>query len=322
MMVSFKMGTSTRIVGKVFQDQLAGLAGTLKEKAQMIPVNIKLDYFKNQNEFNYNIIRSYFFLPKFLTIALFYSIEQVGGWLEKNTLNFNFEIIFDNNKVISLQNSFASLSTSESIINSMKYLLNPLSNLMINKFKNVRIKDIKVKIKIDNKIKIAEIISVKAMKKEYEPGETLNLKVKLKPYKGEPFDKKISIKLPINLPQKKISLFVSSDQDRQYIDFMLSPYKFQPQDFKQLVTLYNELAKSTDLSVWTFLRDKSIIAKGEVMDNLPASYYSLLQNSLESGMEKSVMQIKNRIKTDHVITGAATVAIEVKKKLHDQNKFK
>lgn len=316
MYVSFKMGSATEIAGRIYQDQLSGLAGTLTEKAKMIPVNINLNYFKQKDNFNYNIIRSYFFLPRFLTMVIYKSVEMTGGWLEKTTLDFTFDIQFNNNKSIKLKNTFASLSTSENIKNSMLYLLSPISHLMVNKFKDVQINNIKIQINIDNKIKIAEIESVKAIRKIYKPGETLKLRVKFKPYKKKIFYKNISIKLPHNLPQRKITLFITSDQERQFIDYMFSPFKYQPQSFKQLINLYNKLAKSTDLSVWTFLKDKSIIAKGDIMENLPASYYSLLQNSLETGMERSLMQIKNKIPVDYIVTGSAAITIEIKKKLH------
>ena len=94
---------------------------------------------------------------------------------------------------------------------------------------------------------------------------------------------------------------------------MLSPGKYQPASLEHLIELYNTLASSTDMAVWAFLRDKSIIARDQVMDNLPSSYYSILKDSLETGMQRSMMQIKNKISLDYVVVGAAIVTIDIKK---------
>ena len=311
--VSFKLGSITKIAGRVYQDQMAGLACNLNERAKMIPVKVDLDFFDRKDSFNYNIIRSYFHLPVFLSISVFRSLEMMGAWLEKNTLNFAFNIKFNNNKTIKLQNTFSSLSTRDTMLDSMTYLLNPITYLLINKFEKVQIESIDVRIELDNKIKIAEIENVIAPKKIFKPGEILKLKVKLRPYQGKTFYKTISIKLPVNLPEKKFMLFISSDQERQFLDFILSPGKYQPESLDHLIEIYDSLAHSTDLAVWAFLKDKSIIARGHVMDNLPSSYYSILQNSLETGMQKSIMQIKSRIPVDYIVVGSAMLTIEIKK---------
>lgn len=317
---SFKIGSATKIAGRIYQDQLAGLAGNLNEKAKMIPVHISMDYFNQKERYNYNLIRSYFFLPQFLTMAVYRSMEMTGGYWEKNTLDFNFTIKFNNNKKINLANSFSSLRTADSMKGSLMYLFGPLQHLMINKFQEISIDDINIDIKIKKKITIAEINSIQAIKKTYTPGETVKLKVKMTPYKGKSIYKSVSIKLPYNINLPKITLFVTGDQERQFIDYILSPHKYRPHSLEQLIELYNGLAKSTDLAIWTFLKDKSIIAQGDRMENLPASYYSILQNSLESGTHKALFQIKDKIPTKYIIQGSAAISLDIKKDLQYKTK--
>ncbi len=313
--VSFKMGSITKIRGRVYQDQASGVAGILNKEAKMIPIKVDLDYFNNRDSFNYNIIRSYYYFPLFLNMAISSSLEMLGGDLEKNTIYFTFNIKFNNNKTITLKDTYSSLSTRYSMMASTSYLMSPIINLLSNEFEDVQINNVDIKIKLDNTIKIAEIKKVSANKKQFRPGEKIKLKVKLKPYQGRPFYKSISITLPPNLPEGNFSLFVSSDKERQFIDYMFSGAKYQPQNMEHMIKLYNSLAKLTDLSVWAVLRDKSIIAQDQVMENLPSSYYSILRNSLETGMQRSMMQIKNKIQADYIIVGSAILSIKIKKDL-------
>jgi len=315
--VSFKIGTSTKVVGRIYQDQLAGCAGILNQMPKLIPVSVGIKFFNQQNTYHYNIIRSYHYLPTFLMLAIFRSMEMIGGWDEKNTLSFNFIIKFNNNKKITLKNTLSALSTRETMVNSMLYLLSPLSYLLENKFENVQINNITANIEISEKIRVAEIKKIIAPKKTFKPGETLKLKVEIKPYKQKSFFKTINIKIPKNLKQKRLIIVVSSDMERQYIDYLLTPIKYQPQSMNHLIHLYNTLAKSTDLSIWAIVRNKSLVINDSVLENLPSSYYYLFQNSLETGAQRNIMQIKNKISLNYVITGASMLPIEIKKELEN-----
>jgi len=84
-----------------------------------------------------------------------------------------------------------------------------------------------------------------------------------------------------------------------------------------LIHLYNTLAKSTDLSIWAIVRNKSLVINDSVLENLPSSYYYLFQNSLETGAQRNIMQIKNKISLNYVITGASMLPIEIKKELEN-----
>ena len=44
--------------------------------------------------------------------------------------------------------------------------------------------------------------------------------------------------------QKTFTIYVSSDQERQFLDFILSPAKYRPQSLDHLIELYNSLTKS------------------------------------------------------------------------------
>lgn len=312
---SFKMGTATKIVGRINQDQLAGLSGILNQKSDMLPVDVNIQFFHQKNNYHYNIIRSYFFLPNFLSMALYSSLQMQGGMLEKNTIDFSFELNFNNTQKIVIHNTLASLSTAETLKTTLLYLLNPLTFLMNNKFEQVVINNIVVDMKINNTIKIAEIKKIIVNNKSYAPGEKVDLKIKLQAYQGKVFYKELSIPLPLNLNEGKFTIIVSSDMERQYVEFLLSPQKFNPQTLDQLITLYNTLPKSTDLSVWAMVKDRGLVLDGEALNQLPGSYYSILQNSLDSIADRSVVLIKNNIPLNYIVMGSSYININVQKEI-------
>lgn len=312
LMSSFKMGTATKITGRTVQDVLAGLAGRIGENAHMLPVEVNIDYFKNIRKYRYSLIRSYHYLPHFLTLALYHSIQMAGGYLEKNTLDFEFVVTLGSGRKIRISNTLAGLSTADTLKNSFVYLLTPLSFLAVNKYEKVDIRDVKVGITVRENIRIAEIKGILAVKRTYAPGETVKLKVRLRPYQGNEFTREIAISLPARLDEKKFLLVVSSDTEREYVDFLLSPQKYNPHNLDQLLRLYDSMAKSTDMAVWGMTREKGVVMNGEVIDRLPVSFFSMLQDSLDSGSERSSVQIKNRIPMDYLIVGSAMLTLDIK----------
>ncbi len=310
--VSFKLGQSTKIAGKLYSDQLAGVAGTIGATPSMIPVSVNINFFKNIKQFHYNIIKNYNFLPMFLGMSILKSIEMTGGKGEQNTLLFKYKITFSNGKVISLSDSIASFNSGQSIRNSLMFLFSPISAVLLNQFKTVSISDIKINIKITPKIKIAEIKNIIINKKEYKPGDTVVLNIKIKPFKEKPFYKQLKIKLPFNIKNGKFPVIVSSARERQYIDYLLSPKKYVPQSFDQLIDIINSLANSTDISAWGIIRDKGLLINGQQLNHIPPSYYYMYKNSMETGASRTFVQIAENMPLDYIIVNDAIVNLKIK----------
>ncbi len=310
--VSFKLGQSTKIAGKLYSDQLTGVAGDLNKTATMIPVAVDVDYFKNKKKYHYNIIKNYNFLPMFLGMSIIKSVEMTGGKLEKNTLTFKYQIIFNNNKKITLSDSIASFSLNDSIRNSLMFLFSPITAVLLNQFKKVTVSQINVNIKVEPKIRVAKIKNIIVRKKYYKPGDDVVLNVKIKPYQGNSFLKKLKIKLPYNLKDGKFPIVVSSAREQQYIDYLLSPNKYTPETFEQLVDIINSLAKNTTISAWGILRDKGLTINGEQINNMPDSYFYMYKNSLETGASRSFVQIANNINLKYIIINDIIINIKIK----------
>ncbi len=310
--VSFKLGQATKLAGRLFSDQLTGVAGIIGEKAEMINMDVNLNIFNNKLNYNYEIIKNYKFLPMFIGMSIAKSIEMGGGRLERNTLQFKYDIYFDNGKKITLSNSVASLSVDKSVINSIRFLFGPISSLLINQYKKVNINKIDVKINILKSIKVVTIKDVIVNKKYYKPGDTVIATIELKPWQKKSFFKTIKIKLPYNLKDGMFPLIFSSAQERQFIDFFLSPAKYQPQSFEQLIRLLNSLQPTTKLSVWSILKNRSLVINGEELKNLPSSYYYIYKNSIESSAQKSFVQLIQDYPQDYIIANDKMIKIKIK----------
>ncbi len=310
---SFKIGSSTKIAGRIYQDQLSGLAGVLGEKARLIPFKLSANYQGVKKVYNYNIIRSYTLLPKLIGLCVFRSVETTGGWRQNNTLNFEFNIKFDNGKKLKIKDTIPGITVYDSLNSGMFLFIRPLSEILINKFNKVAIKNIEGRLDITTKIKIVEIKKILVPKKEYKPGDTVDVKIVLKEYQGKTIIKKMKFKLPPNLKDKDFLLVVSSGREAQFVDYLLSPAKYIPYNFDQLIEIINNLAQTTELALWGIIREKGVVINGERLERIPSSYFSMLKDSLETGASPVLTLLKEKLMLDYAVVGSASYRIKLKK---------
>jgi len=311
---SFKIGTSTEIVGRIYQDQIQGLAGVVGESAKMIPVEVDINYQGNEKRYKYDIARSYSLIQRLVYTCIVSSIQMTGGQEEKNTINAKFDITFNNNKKIEVSDIVPGVNINESLTYIMSMVLNPISQILINKFEEIAIKDIKSKLTINTRVKMVEIKKIITDRKEYKPGETVNAKILLREYQGKDITKEVKFKLPYNLPDNvSVPIIVSSSKEEQYIDALLSPEKFVPYNFNQLIDIINNLAKNNELSIWSLAHEKGVVINGQKLERIPSSYFSILKDSLETGAEPIITLLKNKYPFNYVIVGNASCRINIKK---------
>ncbi|MBN1897170.1 MAG: hypothetical protein JW827_00195 [Spirochaetes bacterium] len=311
---SFKIGSATKTVGKIFQDQLGGLAGVMDQKAGLIPFQLDVNYQGVLKQYNFGLIKTYHMLPSLLSLCLYRSIEKAGGWWENNTLDFEFTVQFDNKSSMVLKDTIPGINLLDSLQTGMLLFLKPISEILMNKFEKVSITSIKGELKINTRIKMLEIQKMICDQREYYPGETVKARIVLKEYQGNTRSKDIEFKIPYNTPEGKFPLIVSSGREAQYVDFLLSPSKYMPYSFAHFLEIINTLSKTTELAIWSMSKDKGLMVNGEKLERIPDSYFSMLKNSLESGAMPVFTLLKEDLTLPYVIIGNTSQMIDIKKR--------
>lgn len=315
---SFKLGSPTKIAGRIYNDELYGLAGKLNENSQMINFKLNVNFFNNSKTFNFNIIKSYFLLPQLIGLCISRSIETLGGLMQNNTLNFKFELEFDNNKKITLSDSIPGLTLTESLSTGMILFLNPLSQILLNKFQKLNLRNIKGELNIIPKIKLAEIKNIIIDKREYNAGEKVKAKILLNEYQGKSFYINMEFILPNNLDAGPFNLIVSSGREAQFIDFQLSSAKWTPYNFEQFEEMLKKLATTKEIALWTIIKERGLVIKGELLERIPSSYYFILSDSPDKSSKPILTMLSEKIETDYIITGNAICPIKIVGKRNSQ----
>ena len=193
----YKIGSPLDVVGKVTQDRTKGVLVRLDEAPKTIPVALTV---RDKDTglvkmFRADIVDDELLIGKlvwsFVLDCLDSTIDRIG----QGTSRVEFEIHTENPEMpISRENMFFSPVDISAI--SGGELLDLLFALVDNEFAEVSVTGIKASVEVEERRQTARIVQAEASRDVVSPGETVEIKVRLHPYRGVPEIKGVNVEIP------------------------------------------------------------------------------------------------------------------------------
>jgi hypothetical protein len=185
---SFKVGTSTELIGMVNQDRGAGIAGTLGKFPNVVPLRITVTDkdLGRTNELWAQVVQDEDLAPTLSAVSVFNAIEKTTDRTGSGTARINFEIsaagipggVLTRENMFYTQGNIGEMAVAE--------VHEALALLTGNQFTPVSIMDVKVNVTIDSERRTATIVEAKANTATAKPGDKVEIAVKIKPFRGDP----------------------------------------------------------------------------------------------------------------------------------------
>ena len=249
------------------------------------------------------------------------------------TAEVSYEVVADQIGKIKRSNVFFDpMGIDGAAISDIGSLLQILSS---NQFYPLDIKSVNVKVRILGKRNTATIDRIFVKKSEYEPGETVDVGVVLRPYKQDRVTKTFSVKIPATAPDGKLMLAVRGGSSPAMMQMLASvpgdedggaPSSPPPaivsggsamanaDNVKQLVDKYLEREKNNEVVVQLMMRSTAMNVAGEKLAGLPSAIADVMKSSRNSGLKMEREEVKQTFPQDVIVFGAAQLAIDVKRK--------
>lgn len=197
-----KVGTMGDIIGRINQDREAGVGGILGQFPSVVPISVTV------NDDNYNALMAYNEgLVAKLGAAIAYSaLSKSADSLAESTVKVAFDIKTDavNGGSFSRENIFYSPTDVGQL--AVTELLTALSLVTSNTTAESNIFGIDVKIDYEMDRKTASLVKAEPLKKLVKPGETVDLKVTLQPYRKPAEEIIVKYTVPIAAREGKFTL--------------------------------------------------------------------------------------------------------------------
>ena len=297
----FKLGSPLNLVGEVVQDREAGILAILNSYPRIIPLKIQVTDINSglfyQTEVQ--IISDYDILEPLVSDITVQAVDNALDRIGAGTAQVEIEIKGEREgqKLFRKNMYYNSDDIALQTITEIPEIIDLVVN---NYFEMVNLNKVNIDIKIDNKKKIGRIEEITLEDSSIKPGDYLKTKIKIKPFRGELFEKVLTIQIPSDSSPGEALLIVKGggDLDSQQEDSVNG----NKQNYKSL----EEILKA----ITGRIKGNQVI--GEIIlysNELPYGENSNY-GDLTKEKEKETSQI-SKIETDMVIEGYLEVPFTI-----------
>jgi hypothetical protein len=316
-----KMGNASEIVGALRQDRHSAIEGELGATAQMIPVNMRVRSFgednaiRNSRGFHFNVFVDQKWTPYLMMATLFNSLSQLNDFSEEATYRLSGELKLEGQHRIKLTTMQA---PAETPIPTPMILAgwwgDKFNRLFINSAKLPKLDAVNVDVDLLPDRRIAQIESAWIADNKVTPGTEVPVRVFLRPYRGERIEKTVNVRIPAGLTRGEHQILFSDAETLSRSQNIASSLN-RIEDIPQTVAMLNEERSNSRLYVSLIESQPTVYSDEKVLPSLPASVLNVMQSGratnheFVSSPESAHEQFS--VAFDTVITGSYSLKVYV-----------
>jgi hypothetical protein len=317
-----KMANATEIVGALRQDRHSGIMGELGATSPMIPVTLNVrsldakDAVLGQKSFHYNVFVHQKWTPTLMMLTLYNSISNLNDFADEATYRLSGKVEMNGTHNIGLATMQATGDMPMPAPMALAvWLGDKLNRLYLN---NVNVPDVKgVSLNLDllPERRVAAIETGWVANTEVQAGDELAVKVSLRPYRGEPMQREVTVKIPAGLAKGEHRILLS---DADTLNRMQNVAGFMNRfiDVPQAVSLLNQERTNNRLYVSLVQASPTAYYDDKTMPNMPSSVLNVIQAGRASNRAMvttpETASEQTSIPFDYVVTGSYFLKIHVK----------
>lgn len=315
LMSSHKISNSGIPFGAIRQDRSSGILGISGEKAEMIPVNLRLTTSRNdERSFQYEVVNDSLLTPLMLSYAIYNTLVTSEKSMGSQTLQVTSRISIEDYPEIYFQQSASGDSSAQT--DATVAAVSPIYFTLNSGFKDIKITNIDLEITSVEEEKNASLEKVWIDRTEIRPGEEVGVTVFLRNENGKITSEKYPIKIPEGISPGTLKLLVGDGISVATHDTKLNEAEFTPRDFSQVVRAINNLKNNNRLYVRLFREEPGAVIDGFLSTSLPPSVMALYDSKKTKGdtvpIQYVVFMEHELPRSDKVISGQKIIEVTVK----------
>lgn len=236
-MRSFKLASTLETVGAIQFDEATVVRGKLGEKARTIPLTITVERFNDPQIHTYNCIMADndVITPLLLRIALQGAAEQYGDLPPEHSIRYKTDIKFNSGQSLSFDNVSTDSDVQELIVENVV----PVSMLMNNPFKDVKIDSVSCSMQQYDKSIASQIWSLNLSHSQAKPGQKVLVDVGIESIRSHKKKYTFELDIPENLKNDKYEVIICGGYG--YLEFLrkTAEQRFIAADMKSLIEALN-----------------------------------------------------------------------------------
>jgi hypothetical protein len=308
---SFKLANAGDVVGEFVRDHATGAFGHLGVVPRTVPFDLTVAG-ATPRRFHLRLARVRQFLPLLAAVGAMGAVDATASAGGVQGLDFALTADLGVHGRLTLAQSF---DGAGAVGDSASYLFTVLDFLVHNEFAPVELAGLRLDLVPWTQPRTAELVGAHLARTRVEPGETLDLYVDLRDWRGGPERRTLPVTVPDDLPAGRYVLVVGDGTSLDPVRMQLEPAP--PQTFEQALAWLSSLGTPREIGVLGVMPGRGLAVAGEVLPRLPASLASIWAASGGGGARPLRLAIEQRLRfpEPRPVSGLVRVVVEVRRPL-------
>jgi hypothetical protein len=269
-------------IGTITGDHLTAVTGKIGAPPAMIPLELTISSGGAEKKLHFEVVNHPKLTPLLVGLTTFNGLTQNSLYGEGTTLHLSGEIVLKGHAPVRIENTFAPGDTLNP--DGLPIALNMQSifaRLFTNNFEAAAVERIALRVESVPGRKSFSIESAWLEKGEAAPGETLRVRVLLRPYRGAAVIKEASVRVPDQIARGTTLRVLVSDAD--WLNRASRGFAFagaggsgDPAGLDQLIALLNRERRNDRLYVGLFSPSPTMLWDDKELPNIPLSQINVI----------------------------------------------
>ena len=315
-MNSTKIMNTGGVIGSITEDRLTGVMGRIGPPPPMIPVDLSVGAGASSKQFHFEVMENAKLTPLLVAMATLDGVRSNLTYNEGTTFQLDGSIDIAGHSAVHLDNMFAPtdqpLPDASPIAADVEAVFAEIFN---NPYEQPQITGIHLAVRSLPSARWATIDSAWSDAKIVHPGETVMIKVAMRPYRGAPFIRDVPITIPLQASPGPLHVLVS---DAGTLDRIEQYFPFGPRErvggLEQLIQLLNQEPRNDRLYVTLLQSSPTLLLQDKRLPNVPLSEINVLgqRNPGQTTVLWQSELAKRSVAMHEVVTGNQYISITVK----------
>ncbi len=330
--IPFKLGSVGAEIGMVNEDRgsgISGLSGKVPESVRLHSSVLDEDTGRTQS-LNVRMVQNERMLPMLSVTSVYNNMSNTLDRNGEGTVSLSYTLFPEDLKKRPFTRFNMYWSSKDISERSVDEMYNVIRILEQNRFEPYKLRDISVDMKVTKDRKTAQLLDASASPTVVSPGDTIYVRARLAPYRGEVFYKDLAFTVPKDQPLGTMILEVRGGGVVP-LPYLIQQQKYNLTDeilerirtYKDFNDLFDKLEKEDrnnqvvveilDPNVSMISRDEENGTKAEIQDKRPSQNPDYLKGKKGDGKEgeKEEDSPKSSVDTDYVVYGDGQFTFQV-----------
>ena len=313
---STKIVNAGGTIGSFSQDRVTGVIGSLGAAPDMIPIDMTVATPDGDKHFSFRMISNPKITPILVGMSALNGLIQSSVYGEGTTMHLTGGIDIAGHSSVTLDNLFPPIdSFVPDGIPVASSVQNIFQRIFSNQYETAKIQRVTLRMEAVPERRQATIEGAWLDKSEAEPGDTVTVRVQLRPYRGSPVIRDVPITIPPQAVRGSYMQILASDSNTLNRMSVISGSQARLESLEQMISVLNRERRNNRLYVTLLGSAPTLVVQDKVMPNVPASQINLLD---QRGGPASSLVVRQSaagewsLPLDQIVQGSAGISIHIK----------